>query len=500
MTIKKRLRKPYKLLKINKLKIIIDVFCEGKILKLREIVEIITNNQIAETLAEQEVTGYSIDSRNIRPSQLFFAIKGEKFDGHDFVESALASGALAAVVKEDFEKLSDSRLIKVPNTLLALQQLASEVLRRWNRPVIGITGSAGKTTTKELTALVLSAKGRVHKSIGNLNNAYGLPLSILEMVSDGAKASDFDFAVLEMGMSTAGEIRRLCQIAPPNVGAVLNVKAVHLENFENIQGIANAKAELIEGLKPNGLAVLNADDPLVLPMQTRHPGKHVTFALENPAEIRAINVQNLGVLGSKFRLITTKGQAEVSFPLAGKHLLYNALIAAAIGDYFELSAETIAKRLQLARPAYHRGELLKFTEGFLIVDDSYNSNPHALNEMVKMLAQTTGFSRKIVVAGEMLELGKTAVEMHQSCGKFIAESKIDFLVGVRALAQEIVNGAVSAGMAKENAYFASTVEIAGQFLAENIKAGDLVLIKGSRGVKTELIIDLLKEKFSWEKT
>jgi UDP-N-acetylmuramoyl-tripeptide--D-alanyl-D-alanine ligase len=467
-------------------------------MKLAEIVKIIKATENLGEIAEFEPIGFSIDSRSIRQGEIFFAIKGEKFDGHDFVASALERGALAVVVSR--KVLDNSRLIIVDDVLEALQQLASEVLQRWNGKVIGITGSAGKTTTKELTALVLEAAGRVHKSVGNLNNAYGLPLSVLQMESNGKHTSDFDFAVLEMGMSFAGEIQRLCQIAPPDVGAVLNVRPVHLENFENIQGIANAKAELIEGLKPGGLAVLNGDDPLVSAMQNRHKGPVVRFAIEADAEISAKDIKSNGVLGTVFRLITNRGEAEVCFPLAGKHLLYNALVAACIGDYFGLTTKQIAAQLQLARPAYHRGEILRFKEGFVVIDDSYNSNPHALNEMVKMLAQASGFSRRIVVAGEMLELGSAAAQMHQDCGQEIYKNNVDLLIGVRALAKEIVAGALSAGMAQENAYFAETLEEATEILISKITAKDIVLIKASRGVKTEQIVEKLKEKFTLEKS
>ncbi len=470
-------------------------------MKLSEITEIINGITQLGDLARQEPVGYSIDSRNIKENELFFAIKGEVFDGHDFAVAALERGAIAIVVSKSIPNIErfSSRLITVEDVLGSLQGLASEVLRRWGRPVIGITGSAGKTTTKELTALVLEAKGRVHKSVGNLNNAYGLPLSVLKMESNGSHASDFDFAVLEMGMSTPGEIRRLCQIAPPSLGAVLNVNAVHLEFFENLQGIANAKAELIEGLKPDGVAVLNADDSLVAAMHTRHKGKTITFGIENTAKVYAKNIEEQGVWGTRFCLVTTKGETEVAFPLAGRHLLYNALVAASIGDYFGLTPEKIAQQLYKAHPASHRGEILNFKQGFVVIDDSYNSNPRALDEMVKMLTQAKGFSRLIVVAGEMLELGASATEMHQNCGKTIAESKTDLLIGVRGLAKEIVNGAIKAGLAEDATYFAATVSQASEFLVEKISTNDLILIKGSRGVKTDLIIEQLKEKFTLEK-
>ncbi len=475
-------------------------------MKLSEITEIINGVTQLGDLAEQEPIGYTIDSRSMHKNELFFAVKGEKVDGHDFVAVALKRGAIAVVVSKpipNIEKYS-SRLIIVEDVLAALQDLAGEVLRRWGRPVIGITGSAGKTTTKELTALVLEAKGRVHKSAGNLNNAYGLPLSVLKMESKGSHVTDFDFAVLEMGMSTPGEIKRLCQIASPSLGAVLNVNAVHLEFFENLQGIANAKAELIEGLKPDGVAVLNADDPLVVAMHKRHKGEVITFAIESPAQIRTFNIIDQGICGTHFTLATPKGEAEGYIPLAGRHLLYNALAAAAVGDHFGLEPYEITNQLRKACSANHRGEILNFKQGFVVVDDSYNSNPRALDEMVKMLTQANNYPKRIVVAGEMLELGNSAVEMHQNCGKTIAEGKIDFLIGVRGLAKEIVNGAIKAGMASKDTCFTEDVKEAGEFLIEQICAKEqeakyLVLIKGSRGVKTDLIIEQLKEKFTLEK-
>jgi UDP-N-acetylmuramoyl-tripeptide--D-alanyl-D-alanine ligase len=360
---------------------------------------------------------------------------------------------------------------------------------------VGITGSAGKTTTKELSALVLGEQGRILKSTGNLNNAFGLPLSVLQMESNGGHAQDFDYAVLEMGMSTPGEIRRLCQIAPPDVGAVVNVSAVHLEFFASLQGIADAKAELIEGLKPGGLAILNADDELVRAMAQRHHGPVKFFGIENAADIRAVDIKENGLLGSDFSLVTPRGQAAAHLPLAGRHILYNALVAAAIGDHFGLAPEQIAERLKMARPAYHRGELLKFRAGFQVVDDSYNSNPRALDEMVKMLAQAQDVKRRIVVAGEMLELGPAGIEMHKNCGRQIALNKIDLLLGVRGLAREIVAGACEAGMPKEQTHYSDSSAAAADWLMEKIMPGDLILIKGSRGVKTELIVDALKEKF-----
>ncbi|MBI4853525.1 MAG: UDP-N-acetylmuramoyl-tripeptide--D-alanyl-D-alanine ligase [Acidobacteria bacterium] len=474
-------------------------------MKLNDITNIIKGIAQLGNLAEEEPFNYSIDSRSVEEKGLFFAIKGEKFDGHDFVLSALEHGAIAAVISKPLPNLENfsQRLITVDDVLTALQTLASKVLERWGRPIIGITGSAGKTTTKELTALVLQAKGRVHKSVGNLNNAYGLPLSVLQMESKGKHASDFDFAVLEMGMSTPGEIKRLCQIAPPSLGTVLNVNAVHLEFFENLQGIANAKAELVEGLKPDGIAILNADDPLVLAMKEKHKGKTITFGIDNDADIRAFNIDARGIYGTYFTLATSKGETNTMLAFTGRHIVYNALAAAAVGDYFGLTPLEIGLQLQKAYPINHRGEVLVFREKFLVVDDTYNSNPRALDEVVKAIS-SMGYDKHILVAGEMLELGTSGVELHQNSGKNIAENKIDFLIGVRGLAKEIVNGAIKAGMPTKNTYFTEDIEQATDFLIDQLtnkkpQEKYLILIKGSRGVKLDLVVAQLREKFTEEK-
>lgn len=464
-------------------------------MRLAEIAQILSSS-VAPKMENLVPLGYSIDSRTVRAGELFVAIKGEFFDGHNFVAAALARGAVAAIVAQPLPNCDNERLIIVDDTLLALQTLASAILKQWGRPIIGITGSAGKTTTKELTALVLSLKGRVLKSIGNLNNSYGLPLAVLQMETDGHQAAEFDFAVLEMGMSSPGEIRRLCEIAPPHVGAVLNVYAVHLEFFESIEAIAQAKAELVEGLRPNGLAVLNADDPLVIKMRSRHNGPVQTFGIDQAADVQAVDVQAQGLLGSNFRLIIGENSALVQFPLAGRHLIYNALIAATIGHHFGLTVAEIAQGLAQAHPAKHRGELLRFTAGFAVVDDSYNANPKALNEMVEMLAQVPGFKRHILIAGEMLELGEAGAEMHQDCGRYIAAHKVDVLIGVRGLAEDLVKGATLAGLTQ--AYFLENAQAATQWLKANIQAGDLVLIKGSRGVKLDSVIDELCQSFKVE--
>ena len=442
--------------------------------------------------------GYSIDSRSIKPGELFFAIRGENLDGHRFVKDVLSAGACAAVVANDalLEGVGDEgKLLRVPDTLVALQQLAHEVLTQWNRPLIAITGSAGKTTTKDLTALLLGQQYRVLKTAGNFNNAFGLPLSILKLISDGKQFSDFDLIVLEMGMNHAGEIRDLCKIAPPSVGVVTIVAPVHLEFFNSIEEIADAKAELVESLGPDGLALLNADDPLVSKMSTRHSGPTRTFGIDNPADIVATQIEPVGLNQTSFKLATPKGSARVVMPLIGRHNLYNALAAAAVADHFGMTPGAIAEALLTAEPSKMRGQVLRFAAGFTVVDDSYNSNPRALAEMLKSVGRMADFKRRIAVLGEMLELGPAAAQMHRESGHVAVAENFDVVIGVRGLAEEIVKGAIEHGLQAERAIFCENSESAAHLLAGMITEGDIVLVKGSRGVKTDLVVARLKDTF-----
>lgn len=443
--------------------------------------------------------GYSIDSRTLRSGELFFAIRGENNDGHRFVGDALEKGALAAVVAGDFESSSATRcpevkLIRVGDTLTSLQSLAAAVVRSWKGRLVAVTGSSGKTTTKDLTAAALSGSGPVIKSTGNLNNQYGLPLSVLRMESDGARAEEFKFAVFEMGMNHAGEIALLTRIAPPDIGVVTNVGAAHLEFFKSVDEIAAAKAEMVLGIRPGGTAVLNADDERVSRMRLlRQDITIYTFGFEQPADVTAREIESTGLSGTSFILVTRQGKIKVTLPLFGRHNLSNALAAAAIADMCEVPLDSIGSALETASSARMRGELLRLAGGITVIDDSYNSNPRALREMVTSLASVAG-GRRIVAAGEMLELGESSADLHREAGRFIAGQKIDLLVGVRGMAREIVAGAVAADLAGDKALFCDTPEEAGELLAVECRQGDVVLVKGSRGVRMEKAVEVLKRR------
>jgi UDP-N-acetylmuramoyl-tripeptide--D-alanyl-D-alanine ligase len=473
--------------------------------KLSEIARLCgASHMLNDRLAGTEPAGFAIDSRAIKPGELFVAIPGERVDGHQFVREVFEKGACAAMVvhhrlpfASQLGEMAD-KLLLVENTLCAFQQMAARVIAGWRRPVVGVTGSAGKTTIKDLTARCLSAAGNVLKSPGNLNTGYGLPLAISQMIAGGAKPDDFDFAVLEMGMSSFGEIARLVDLAPPAVGVVANVGAAHLEFFGSPDRVARAKAEMVDGIKIGGAAALNADDPLVIEMRQRRDDiAIISFGVESPAEVTASEIAAAADLsGARFVLKTPEGEAEVKLPLIGRHNVYNALAAAAVAHCFGLSAEKIASQLATATASKMRGEVVRFANGVTVIDDSYNSNPPALIESVRAMAGAGGFSRRIVVAGEMLELGPQGPELHRQCGREIAALGIDVLIGVRGLASELVAGALEiVGSNTKLASFCETPEQAAELLVVNAAPGDLILVKGSRGVRTEKVVEKLKLAF-----
>jgi UDP-N-acetylmuramoyl-tripeptide--D-alanyl-D-alanine ligase len=360
---------------------------------------------------------------------------------------------------------------------------------------VAVTGSAGKTTAKELTAHVLRSSGkRILSNIKNYNNGLGHPLTVLRILSE----AEFDAAVLEMGMSTPNnEIARLCRITPPDVAVELNVLPVHLEHLGSIENIAKAKAELVAGMKTGGTAILNADDARVLAMAELSKGKVLTYGIDNRADVSASNIRFANFGETKFTLKTPDEAAEVSFPLNGRHNILNALAASAVGLIFGMTAAEIATALKTVAPPPQRGEILRFKNGVTVINDSYNSNPDALLSMVKTLVEgSNGAKRKIVVAGEMRELGNDAVSVHTETGKRIADFDIDALYGVEGLAENLINGAKSKGLKHVKFYENSTV--AGEEFINEIQSGDVILVKGSRGVKTEKVIEKLLSNFELE--
>lgn len=428
--------------------------------------------------------GYSIDSRTIGAGELFFAVKGERFDGHDFVTAAVERGAAAAVVsRARVASLPDAALaiplLIAEDSLLALQSLAAHVRRQWGKHVVAVTGSAGKTTTKEAIAAALSAKFNVLKSQGNLNNGYGLPLQLLRL------EPDHDFAVVELGMNHLGEIAALARIAAPDWGVVTNVGTAHIENFDEGQaGIARAKFELVAALPATGVAFLNCDDAYVSQFGRDFAGKVVYFG-GGPCADPQILVVAEDESGLQVRFRVGEREADVALQLLGAHNAHNAIAGLAVAVEAGVDLEAAIRALASLTAGDKRGEVLT-VGGATILNDSYNSNPEALRSMIRTLAARPA-KRRILVAGEMLEMGTHGPALHAECGKAAAEAEIDMVVGVRGNAEHLAAAACAGGVAS---LFLPDAEAAGLWLKKNLREGDVALVKGSRGVHLEKAIEL----------
>jgi UDP-N-acetylmuramoyl-tripeptide--D-alanyl-D-alanine ligase len=431
----------------------------------------------ASGVLEGEVSGYSIDSRTIAPGDLFFALRGENHDGHAFVSEVFAKGAAAAVVDQNLE---GDRLLRVGDTLGALQSGAAWARDRWGGTVIGVTGSAGKTTTKDIIATMLETKMKVGRTTGNFNNHIGLPVSILR-IPDEARA-----AVLELGMNHAGEIRDLATIAKPQIGVVTNIGYAHIEAFDSIEGIAAAKGELLESLTAEGVAVLNADDERVRAMRSKHRGRTILYGLSDGADMRATDVE-LIENGVRFRV----GGALFESALAGPHGIRNILSGLAVSTLFGIEAAALRDTVRGFVPGRMRGERLQ-RNGITIINDCYNSNPDAARAMLDVLRDIPA-RRYVAVLGEMLELGRWSEPLHRDVGRYAARCGVNVLVGIRGVARSLIEAATEAGLAKDAAYFFEDPIEAGERLREIVQPGDAILFKGSRGTRVEKALEKLFE-------
>ena len=440
-----------------------------------------TSGRLSGDTGARALTGVSIDSRTLAPGQLFFAIAGKRFDGHEFLAEAAAKGAAAAVVHRDLAQPAGLPLIRVADTTRALQDLARDVRASAGVPVVAITGSAGKTTTKEMTAALLETRGPVLKTEGNLNNQYGLPLTLLKL------RDEHQAAVLELGMSAAGELRELSRIAAPDVAVITNVAPVHLEFFDSLDAIAAAKAEIFEGLAPGGAAVLNGDDARLSRIGAAQRGEVLWFGRDRRFDVSAENWRGTA-FGMRFDLVIAGRKHDVALPLAGPHFVMNFLAAAAAAHRLGVPPEAMADAATRMKAARHRGELLRLGHGVMLLDDSYNSNPVAVCAAVVALG-TAGGRRRVAFLGDMLELGPDAPAIHRRTGEAVAPG-LDVVVGVGALAAQLLEAAEG----KERHAFADAASAAAAS-AELVRPGDAVLVKGSRGVRMESIVAALVERF-----
>lgn len=413
----------------------------------------------------------------MKPGDAFFAIKGENHDGHGFVETALKQGAAAAIVSEPVEVSGVT--LRVPDTIAALQQLGRFARMKWAKPIVAVTGSAGKTTTKDVIAELVGVRLRVGKSPGNLNNHLGLPLSLLRMPESAG------VGVTELGMNHAGEIRFLASMAKPQIGVVTNVGYAHIESFDSIEGIALAKRELIEALGADGTAVLNADDARVLGFREIHPGKVITYGLSEAAEIRAVDVR-LGPEGIDFRVGSTRFHSS----LVGRHGVLNILAGIAVAKLLGIPVSELVEPVSNLHPGKMRGER-RVWRGVTVIDDCYNSNPDAVQFMIDVLGDEPA-KRRIAVLGEMLELGSWSEILHRRTGQYVGKANIDVVVGIRGAARYMVEGAMETGVSRESALFFDEPENAGKFLRNFAASGDAILFKGSRGTHVERALAIME--------
>ena len=461
-------------------------------------------------------SGVSIDTRTLKAGELFVAIRGERFDGAQFVDQAIAAGAAGAVVahrvwlpnvgrvfRPGDEAMpeaglktrptsdpvpSDPVLIAVDDTTVALQSLARSVRRASGARVVAITGSAGKTTTKEIASAFLATRYRVIKNRGNFNNHIGLPLSLMELTEQP------EVAVVELGMNHAGEIATLVSIAEPDVRVWTNVGEAHLGFFASVDAIAEAKAEIFEGALSSTVLVANADDDRIAARIGRFRGRTVTFALDRDADVRATDVVERGVAGTRARVSTPRGAVTIETPLVGRSNLANVLAATAVAVQFDVPLDAIADRARTLRPAAHRGEIVALASGITIIDDSYNANPTATKRALDVLASAAA-ERRVAVLGEMLELGDQSIALHEEVGRAAARIKVDLLVAVGGPpAAALAEAAIAGGLPRASVHAFSTSDEAADAVVATLRSGDVALVKGSRGVKTDRIVERLKER------
>src|SRR5437764_173968 len=367
----------------------------------------------------QAFTGVSIDTRTLKAGDLFVAIRGERFDGADFADAAIEAGAGGLVVPRGRGRRGSAVVnIEVDDAVAALQALGRAVRIESGARVVAITGSAGKTTTKEVTAELLAARYRVVRNRGNLNNHIGLPLSLVELRERP------EIAVVELGMSHPGEISTLVRIAQPDIRVWTNVGDAHLAFFASVDAIADAKAEILQGATRDTVLVANADDDRIVRRTAQFAGRLVTFGIDRAADVRATAVVDRGVEGTTSTVETPRGPIELTTPLVGRGNLANILAAVAVAVELDVPLESIAERASRVKPASHRGEIIRLANGVTVIDDSYNANPRATAQALDVLIAARG-TRRIAVLGVMLELGDRAAALHEDVGRVAAHAQID---------------------------------------------------------------------------
>jgi len=441
----------------------------------------------------REFNGVSIDSRTLAPGAVYVAIRGDRFDGADFAADAVAKGAAGVVVARDRVATAGGAAvtIAVADTTVALQALAGAVRAASGTKVVAITGSAGKTTTKEVTAAFLETKYRVMRNQGNLNNHIGLPLSLIGLTAKP------DVAVVELGMNHPGEIRTLVGIARPDIRVWTNVGDAHVGFFGSVDAIADAKAEILEGATADEVLVANADDDRIASRTSAFAGRVVTFGIDRPATVRAEAIVDRGIAGMGARVATPQGPVELTTPLLGRGNLLNVLAATAVAVECGVPLAAIADRASRLHAAPHRGEVIRLSKGIVVIDDSYNASPAATRRALDVLRTAETSGRRIAVLGEMLELGDRSMELHDAVGRAAAAARLDLLIAVGGdAANALAAAAVSSGLARERVQYVAESGVAADAVAALVRPGDVILVKGSRGVRTDRVVDRLKAELA----
>lgn len=452
-------------------------------LNVREIAQAVSG-EIIQGNSDAVFDSISTDTRKIGKGDLFFALIGENFDAHDFLDKAITGNAGGLVVSRRVDVGSwTGPVILVKDTLIALQELARYNRKKFNGLVIGVTGSNGKTTTKDMISSVLEQKYVTLKTQGNLNNHIGLPITMLKL------DDKYGAAVFEMGMSGLGEIDLLAGLAKPDGAVITNIGETHLEKLGSIANIAKAKGEILDHIGTQGFAILNGDNQLVRQQAERCQGKKVFFGTTGDVEIMAKDIENFGESGIKFKVVTARGKLEIKLPIPGKHNALNAMAAVGVGLEAGLSLEQIKHGLENTALTSMRLEILE-GQGITIINDTYNANPASTKAALQILADMHADRRKVAILGDMYELGRRAVEGHREVGAEAAARHINVLITVGKLAAEIALGASMADEPIEIASFNTNAELK-QYLPRVIRPGDIILVKGSRGMKLEQVVENL---------
>jgi UDP-N-acetylmuramoyl-tripeptide--D-alanyl-D-alanine ligase len=453
-----------------------------QILGLKEIIEA-TNGELVFGELSTRINEICTDSRKVMPGSLFIPIKGESFDGHAFIKDCLIKGAVASLTSEKahgFDGMEGKAVVKVEDTLKALGDIARYYRSLFDIPLVGITGSVGKTSTKDMIACVLQQKFNILKTSGNFNNHIGLPLSVMNL------EKEHEAAVLEMGMSGLGEISYLTRIAKPDIAVITNIGMSHIEKLGSKQNILKAKMEIMEGLPHSGVVILNGDDSLLYGLKGYLKYKTVYYGTEEGLDLQAYNVKTMGESGTCFEVTIGNRDYKIHIPVPGTHNVYNALAAMAVGLQMGVPVESMIKGIASYSSAKMRLDIVNH-KGYKVINDAYNASPQSMESAIDVLRDTSEGNRTIAVLGDMLEMGEWAYKAHLGVGKYVASKDINYLVTVGENGKNIASGALEAGIPTERVFSFKDNDEVKKFLEGFVEEGDFILVKGSRGMKMEEI-------------